>query len=53
MKLPQNPFKQAILSGQQQVGLWCMLPGGYVTRLWLGPASTGCCSTPNMRRPIP
>ena len=36
MKLPQNPFKQAILSGRQQVGLWCMLPGGYVTEALAG-----------------
>jgi 4-hydroxy-2-oxoheptanedioate aldolase len=32
MKLPRNRFKSAILAGQQQIGLWCMLPGGgYVT----------------------
>jgi len=36
MKLPQNSFKQAILSGQQQIGLWCMLPGGFVTEALAG-----------------
>ncbi len=36
MKLPRNSFKQAILSGQQQIGLWCMLPGGFVTEALAG-----------------
>lgn len=36
MKLPPNPFKEAILAGRQQVGLWCMLPGSYVTEALAG-----------------
>ncbi|MEQ8355916.1 MAG: aldolase/citrate lyase family protein [Kiloniellaceae bacterium] len=36
MKLPRNAFKRAILSGRQQVGLWCMLPGGFVTEALAG-----------------
>jgi len=36
MKLPENAFKRAILSGRQQIGLWCMLPGGFVTEALAG-----------------
>jgi 4-hydroxy-2-oxoheptanedioate aldolase len=35
--LLKNRFKEGILSGKQQIGLWCMLPGGYVTE-----ALSGC-----------
>jgi len=31
MNLPQNRFKHALLEGRQQIGLWCSLPGSYVT----------------------
>jgi len=27
MDLPRNPFKAALLAGQQQIGLWCSIPG--------------------------
>lgn len=36
MKMPHNAFKQAILSGQQQIGLWCMLPGSFATEALSG-----------------
>lgn len=36
MNLPENAFKRAILSGKQQVGLWCMLPGSFVTEALAG-----------------
>ncbi|WP_193368721.1 aldolase/citrate lyase family protein [Pelagibius marinus] len=36
MNLPENAFKRAILSGRQQVGLWCMLPGSFVTEALAG-----------------
>lgn len=36
MKLPHNAFKEAILAGRQQVGLWCMLPSGFVTEALAG-----------------
>jgi 4-hydroxy-2-oxoheptanedioate aldolase len=35
-ELPRNAFKAAILSGQQQIGLWCMLPSGFVTEALAG-----------------
>lgn len=31
--LPQNRFKKAILSGQQQIGLWTTLPNAYTTEI--------------------
>jgi len=36
MELPQNTFKQAILAGRQQIGLWCMLPGSFATEALAG-----------------
>lgn len=36
MDIPKNAFKEAILSGRQQVGLWCMLPGSFVTEALAG-----------------
>jgi 4-hydroxy-2-oxoheptanedioate aldolase len=36
MNLPENAFKRAILSGKQQIGLWCMLPGSFVTEALAG-----------------
>jgi len=36
MQLPENAFKRAILSGRQQVGLWCMIPGSFVTEALAG-----------------
>jgi 4-hydroxy-2-oxoheptanedioate aldolase len=36
MDLPENAFKRAILSGRQQIGLWCMLPGSFVTEALAG-----------------
>ena len=36
MNLPHNAFKAAILAGRQQVGLWCMLPGGFLTEALAG-----------------
>ncbi len=36
MKLPENPFKKAILAGRQQVGLWSMLPGSFTTEALAG-----------------
>jgi 4-hydroxy-2-oxoheptanedioate aldolase len=36
MNLPENTFKRAILAGRQQIGLWCMLPGGFVTEALAG-----------------
>ena len=36
MDLPHNPFKEAILAGRQQIGLWCMLPGSFVTEALAG-----------------
>ena len=36
MELPQNHFKRAIRSGQQQIGLWCSLPGAYVAEAVAG-----------------
>ena len=36
MELPPNTFKRAILAGRQQVGLWCMIPGSFVTEALAG-----------------
>ena len=36
MELPVNAFKRALAKGQQQVGLWCSLPGAYVTEALAG-----------------
>jgi 4-hydroxy-2-oxoheptanedioate aldolase len=36
MDLPKNRFKQALIEGRQQVGLWCTLPGGYVAEALAG-----------------
>lgn len=36
MELPHNSFKEAILAGRQQVGLWCMLPGSFVAEALAG-----------------
>lgn len=36
MDLPRNRFKQAILEGAQQLGLWCSLPGSYVAEAVAG-----------------
>ncbi|GAB4353487.1 MAG: 4-hydroxy-2-oxoheptanedioate aldolase [Kiloniellaceae bacterium] len=36
MELPKNSFKEAILAGRQQIGLWCMLPGSFVTEALAG-----------------
>ena len=36
MELPQNHFKRAIRAGQQQIGLWCSLPGAYVAEAVAG-----------------
>jgi len=36
MKLPENGFKRALAQGQQQIGLWCSLPGGYVAEAVAG-----------------
>src|SRR3546814_3304549 len=36
MNLPENAFKKAILSGRQQIGLWCMLPGSFATEALAG-----------------
>jgi len=30
MDMPRNAFKQALLAGQQQIGLWCTLSSAYV-----------------------
>src|SRR5277367_1464116 len=34
--LPHNDFKQALLEGRQQIGLWCSLPGAYVAEALAG-----------------
>ena len=34
--LPRNHFKQALLEGRQQIGLWCSLPGPYVAEAMAG-----------------
>ena len=34
--LPHNHFKQALLEGRQQIGLWCSLPGPYVAEAMAG-----------------
>ena len=36
MDLPHNHFKQALLEGRQQIGLWCSLPGPYVAETIAG-----------------
>jgi 4-hydroxy-2-oxoheptanedioate aldolase len=36
MDLPRNDFKRAILAGRQQIGLWSMLPGGFVAEALAG-----------------
>jgi len=36
MKLPQNRFKHAIAAGEQQLGLWCSLPGSYTAEALAG-----------------
>ena len=36
MDLPANAFKRAILAGRHQVGLWCMIPGSFVTEALAG-----------------
>lgn len=36
MELPSNTFKRAILAGRQQIGLWCMIPGSFVTEALAG-----------------
>jgi len=32
----ENRFKRAIRAGQQQIGLWCTLPGSYVAEVVAG-----------------
>jgi 4-hydroxy-2-oxoheptanedioate aldolase len=36
MNLPVNEFKRRLADGAQQLGLWCSLPGGYVTEAVAG-----------------
>jgi 4-hydroxy-2-oxoheptanedioate aldolase len=36
MKLPENRFKRALTARQQQIGLWCSLPGSYVAEAVAG-----------------
>ena len=36
MNLPVNEFKRGLAHGAQQLGLWCSLPGGYVTEAVAG-----------------
>ena len=36
MQLPQNHFKQALLRGEQQIGLWCTLSNPYGIELLAG-----------------
>lgn len=36
MDLPVNRFKQRLLDGEQQFGLWCTLPGPYVAEALAG-----------------
>lgn len=36
MKLPQNRFKAALRGDQQQIGLWCSLPGSYAAEAVAG-----------------
>jgi 4-hydroxy-2-oxoheptanedioate aldolase len=36
MKLPENSFKRALAARQQQIGLWCSLPGPYVAEAVAG-----------------
>jgi 4-hydroxy-2-oxoheptanedioate aldolase len=36
MQLPHNPFKQALLAGRQQIGLWHGLANPYVSELLAG-----------------
>jgi 4-hydroxy-2-oxoheptanedioate aldolase len=36
MELPRNRFKQDILAGRQQIGLWCSLPGSYAAEAVAG-----------------
>ena len=51
MELPENRFKRALDEGRQQIGLWCSLPSAYAAEIVApAPASTGCCSTPSIRR---
>ncbi|NEI23471.1 4-hydroxy-2-oxoheptanedioate aldolase [Rhizobium leguminosarum] len=33
MNLPENRFKRALLKKQQQIGLWCSLPGSYAAEI--------------------
>jgi 4-hydroxy-2-oxoheptanedioate aldolase len=35
-ELPKNRFKAALAAGQQQIGLWSMLPDAYVTEIIAG-----------------
>ena len=36
MDFPRNSFKRAIAEGRQQLGLWCTLPGGFVSEALAG-----------------
>jgi 4-hydroxy-2-oxoheptanedioate aldolase len=36
MELPRNAFKHSLAEGQQQIGLWCTLPGGFVAEMLAG-----------------
>lgn len=36
MELPKNSFKTKLRGGDQQIGLWCTLPGSYVAELLAG-----------------
>lgn len=36
MELPPNRFKSKLTAGEQQIGLWCSLPGGYAAEIAAG-----------------
>ncbi|MEP9354939.1 aldolase/citrate lyase family protein [Xanthobacter sp. KR7-65] len=36
MQLSENPFKRALHSGRQQIGLWCAIPSNYVSEILAG-----------------
>lgn len=36
MELPPNRFKKRLAAGEQQIGLWCSLPGGYAAEIAAG-----------------
>ena len=33
MEMPVNTFKQRLMQGQKQIGLWCSLPGSYAAEI--------------------